>query len=444
MTSAFTRRSLLAAGASLALPTALQAQGTVFDTDVVIVGAGSAGLAAAHELQRRNLRFVMLEARERIGGRVFTDRSLGAPFDAGALYIHWSERNPWREIAQASGIEAVSDQILSRGTTLQRENGRPGEQRRESYWRHLSDLFDTDSGPVPDVSFIERIGAEQELRRGTMSMARMTLGEEPERVSALDYARLWSGADLVMREGYGTLVQTYGAGVPVRLSTPVRAIDWSGQGVVVETSAGRITSAAVIVTVPVNVLKAGSIRFTPDLPASTRDGLDGLEMGALSKIALRFEGDRFDLPPNSSLWDNLGERVGFNFDMWPYDRDIAVAYLGGDHARELTRDGDAAALDRVLERLTVVFGSRVRAAYRGGRVHAWMNDPLSLGCYSHARPGHAEARARLAQPVAERIYFAGEATAAGPDGSFGAAMTAGGAFLAGLAAAQAIALQRGH
>ena len=73
-----------------------------------------------------------------------------------------------------------------------------------------------------------------------------------------------------------------------------------------------------------------------------------------------------------------------------------------------------------------------------------MNDPLSLGCYSHARPGHAEARARLAQPVAERIYFAGEATAAGPDGSFGAAMTAGGAFLAGLAAAQAIALQRGH
>lgn len=444
MTLLLSRRSVLAVGASVAIPCGLRAQGSVFDTDVVVVGAGAAGLAAARQLRERGLRFVMLEARKRIGGRVYSPSLGGDIYDAGAIYIHWSERNPWSEIARAKGVAAIDEERVPGGRNLWFDKGVAGLRRPGDGFRRLSDLLDTDAGDVPDVSFIERCAGDGDLRRAAIGLARMALGEEAERVSCLDYARLWSGTDLVVPEGYGTLVQRYGADLPVRLSTPVEAIDWSGQGVRVTTPAGSLQARACIVTVPVGVLKAGSIRFTPELPEPTRSGLSGLEMGALTTIGLRFEGSRFDLPPNSEVWDSMGDRTGFSFVLWPYDRNIAVVYFGGDHAREVIRLGEAAAVEVVLEQLSKLIGPQVRSAFRMGHLNAWASDPRSLGCYSHALPGHATARARLAAPVAERLYFAGEATAAGPDGSFGAAMTAGGAFLAGKAAALAIASSMGQ
>jgi monoamine oxidase len=122
----------------------------------------------------------------------------------------------------------------------------------------------------------------------------------------------------------------------------------------------------------------------------------------------------------------------FDFECWTFGRDIVVANFGGDHARHITAEDDAAAIAATLEAFVRVVGSSARKSFTGGSVHAWHRDPLSLGCYSHCLPGHADARAKLAEPVANRIFFAGEATG-GED--FGGAMTAGGAFLAGQAAA---------
>ena len=439
MNSDLTRRTILAAAGGIALPRALLAQGAAFDTDVIVVGAGAAGLSAAKELRRLGKRFVVVEARDRVGGRVFTDKSLGAGFDAGAVYIHWAERNPWREIAQGFGREAVDEGSLPRGADKSFEDGAPAQpiRNRAAYWSGLSDLFDTDAAPVPDVSFVERVAGNSDMLRGASGMARMSIGEEPERISALDYARLWSGDDLVLPEGYGSLVEAYGADIPVRLATRVLSIDWSGAGVRVVTDAGMLSARASIVTVPVGVLAAESIQFNPPLPAPTIAGIDGIGMGALTKIGLSFGDARFGLPANSNLWDSLGPRASFNFECFPFDRNIVIAYLGGDHAREIVRMGEAAAVALLVERFAKLIGPEARSAFRGGRLHAWCTDPLSMGCYSHAMPGHADARLKLAQPVADRIYFAGEATAAGADGSFGAAMTAGGAFLAGQAAARA-------
>ena len=122
MMSSLTRRSIVAAGATLALPRALRAQAS-FDTDVVIVGAGPAGLGAARACARDGKRFVMLEARDRIGGRVFTDMSLGAPYDGGAFYIHWAERNPWRPIANDLGVSVREERSIPSGVWLSFENG---------------------------------------------------------------------------------------------------------------------------------------------------------------------------------------------------------------------------------------------------------------------------------------------------------------------------------
>ena len=430
------RRSFLAtAGAALTLPHIVRAQ-PASDADVLIVGAGASGLAAARECQRLGKSFIMVEARDRIGGRVFTDTSLGQPFDAGARYIHWAERNPWADVGRDLGI-ATSPDISSPGGFRFYANGKPVPEADRSLRRQaflaLSRLLD-DAQDVPDISLVEEVVARGEMYTDAAGgLARMALGEEPERVSARDYARLWSGADLVVPGGYGTLVQAYGAGLPVRLSTPVHAIRWDGQGIAAETRDGTIRASAAIVTVPPTVLAAGAIRFVPDLPAGTRDALAGLGAGALTKVGLKFDGARFDVPPDSDIFEMEGPGQTFDFECWTFGRDIVVANFGGDHARHATADGNEAAIAATLDAFVRVVGESARKSFIGGSVHAWHRNPLSLGCYSHCLPGHADARAKLAEPVANRIFFAGEATG-GED--FGGAMTAGGAFLAGQAAAR--------
>jgi monoamine oxidase len=434
--SPLTRRSfVVAASASLALPHIVRAQ-PASDADVLIVGAGAAGLAAARECQRLGKSFIVLEARDRIGGRVFTDPSLGQAFDAGARYIHWAERNPWAGVARNLGIATSADISSAAGFRVY-ANGKPVPEADRSLRRQafatLSRLLDDDPANVPDISLAEEVAARDKvLAEAAGGLARMALGEEPERVSARDYARLWSGADLVVPGGYGTLVQAYGAGLPVRLSTPIHAIRWDGQGIAAETRDGPIRANAAIVTVPPTVLSSGAIRFIPDLPADTRDALAGLGAGALTKIGLKFDGARFDVPTDSDIFEIEGGGETYDFECWTFGRELVVANFGGDHARHVTAGADAAAIAATLDAFVRVVGSSARKSFVGGSVHAWHRDPWSLGCYSHCRPGHAEARAKLAQPVANRIFFAGEATG-GED--FGGAMTAGGAFLAGQAAA---------
>jgi monoamine oxidase len=445
MSRAVTRRDALAGFAAgfavspLLAPALGRAQAAAFDCDALVIGAGAAGVAAARELRRMGKTCVVLEARARVGGRVFTDETLGQPWDAGALYIHWAERNPWTQIARDLGFALVDPATMSGGSRFVDRTASlaPAAGRRGGFWA-VQALFDAEAGEVPDVSFIERVGGPDAEGAGpAMSIARMALGDEPERISALDYARLWSGEDYVLPQGYGALVARAAQGLDVRLSTPAREIDWSGAGVRVVTDRGGLRARACIVTLPVGVLKSGAVRFTPALPAATQDALDGLGMGALTKIALRFNGERFGVPAGTDIWERLGPRSSFNFECFAWDRDLVIATFGGDHARDVVAAGEAGAVDLALQEFSHAVGAQARKACLGGRLAAWSVDPHSLGCYSHALPGRAPARAALAQPVGARLFFAGEATGGGEAGeNFGGAMTAGGAFLAGAQAAR--------
>ena len=427
-----TRRRILRMGAIAPFATRSLAQS--FDYNVAIVGAGAAGIAAGRELARQGKRFVVLEARDRVGGRVFTDTSLGERFDAGAIYLHWAEKNPWRTLALQLGVEVIDSDRLP-GSFRLFQDGESIQRASRRGFAIVSERFDPDLAPVPDIAMSARVATDgDDALRAVSNLARMALGEEAERVSALDYARLWSGDDYVAPDGFGSLVTRAAGGLPVRLSTRVQAIDWSGQGVTIETDRGTLRAGAVIVTVPVGVLRAERIRFTPRLPDDTLRGLDGLGMGALTKIALRFNGERFGIAPGTDLWDMAGPRATFDFECWPFDRNLVIAMFGGDHAREIVRMGEAAAVDLALTRFARIVGDRARGAFLGGRLAGWSEDPFALGSYSYALPGRADARAWLAAPVGGRIFFAGEATGGE---NFGGAMTAGGAYLAGQAAARA-------
>jgi monoamine oxidase len=429
-----------AVSAAIALPAYRQAQ--PFDIDVAVVGAGAAGLAAAKELQRLGKTVVVLEARRRIGGRVFTDTSLGLPFDAGASYIHWAERNPWLEIARQFGAPLLDDRTIdpprlayARGLPVSEDEQAP---RRKGF-RDLMQLLDAAPASEPDRSFADlAAGRSGEFSAAARSLTQLSLGEEPERVSVADYEQLLSGTDYLLPGGYGTLVSHYGAGVAVSLNTPVTAVRYDGAGVTLETAAGPVQAKAALITASVGVLKAGGIRFVPELPADIGSALDGLEMGALTKIAVRFDGDRLGFPNGAELYEAIDERSTISVDLWPFGRDFALFWLGGDHARHVCAAGETTAVEQAVAWLAGMLGHDVRRHVVAGRLADWWTDPYARGSYSVAKPGHARARGLLAAPVAERLWFAGEATA-GPG-----AMTAGGAVLEGRRAARAIAQNEGH
>jgi monoamine oxidase len=419
--------------ASVALPLG---SGLAAEADVIVIGAGAAGIAAAHQLKAAGRRAIVLEARDRVGGRAFTDASLGPAYDAGAMFIHWAERNPWVQIARDLGV-ATSDESWGGGFRVF-AGGQPmadaDRQRRRGAFGQIDRRLETVDLAKRDVSIRDLLGdLGPDLAPIASSGLLLSIGEESERISARDYQRLWAGDDLLVPSGYGNLVVRHGAGLDIRLNQPVSEIRWDGPGVSVTTPAGTLRAQACIVTVPVGVLKAGAIRFTPALPARTRDALDGIGMGALTKIALKVEGDRFGISPGTSFLEAGSPKRLMNFDLFPEGKDLIVAFCGGDHARELSAAGPAATRDHLTTLLSSMIGSDIRKAVTGISFPAWWTDPFARGSYSVCLPGREAAREQLAEPIGGRLFIAGEATAGG------GAMTVGGATLAGRAAAAAVA-----
>ncbi|KMO11465.1 flavin monoamine oxidase family protein, partial [Methylobacterium platani] len=274
---------------------------------------------------------------------------------------------------------------------------------------------------------------DEAARAAATGLTRLTLGEEPDRVSCADYDQLWSGDDIWV-DGYGALVAGHYAGLPVRLGTPATMVDWSGPGVAVETPRGTLRAACAILTVPVGVLAAGSLRFTPALPAATAEAVAGLRMGAYTKIGLALDPARLreqDLRDAVILQSGTPGLTAY-LEMQPFGKPLAVLHCGGDGARALCEAGEGAALAAATDHLASVFGTGIRTAVTAGRLAAWWTDPFARGSYSIARPGRLPAREALRVPVADRIFLAGEALAGG------GAMTVGGATLDGERAAAAV------
>ncbi|CAH1676526.1 FAD-dependent oxidoreductase [Hyphomicrobiales bacterium] len=432
-----TRRRLLTGGSAMAAAFAIAGRSAAAtDADIVIVGAGAAGIAAAQTLRAAGRKPIVLEARGRIGGRAFTDTSLGPAYDAGAMFIHWAERNPWVQIARELGVETSAEPWGSGFKVF--ADGRPmadaDRRRRRDAFRQIDQRLETVDLAARDMSIAELVG---DLGPDSAPVAAsgllLSIGEESSRISARDYQRLWAGDDLVVPAGYGSLVARSAEGLDIRLNQPVEAIRWDGASVTVATSSGELRANGCIVTVPVGVLKAGAIRFTPELPAATRDALAGLHMGALTKIALKVEGDRFGIAPGTSFLEAGAPERLMNFDMFPDGKDIVIGYCGGDYARKLSEAGTEEAQAHIVDLLARMVGADVRKAVRAASFPAWWTDPFARGSYSICDPGHEKARDILAQPIGGRLFIAGEATAGG------GAMTVGGATLAGRAAAATLA-----
>ena len=410
--------------------------------DVVIVGAGVAGLAAAAALQAAGRRCIVLEAADRIGGRVWTTHPAalgGAWFDHGASWLHAAEHNPLVPIARAYG-ETLHNSGQQR-TEVTIRGGAPATPADHAAYQAAEAAFArlTEQRLAgPDMTLAEAVAEASSMPWMASVLnweASIIAAADPATLSLRDWKmNLLEGSNMEVEGGLGAFIAQRLA-VPVRLQTPVTALAWDGAGVAVTTPGGTIRAGAAIVTVSTGVLAAEAIRFTPALPPAVLAAIDGLPMGLLNKIALRAAGaGRLGLS-NSCRVESFVPRTGdpaMTFVAWPRGQDFVTGFQGGRLAWEMEAGG---AEDFTRAQLRAHFGAQADTTFAPGAVVTrWGANPFTRGAYAYAKPGQAGARAVLAQPLAGgRLVFAGEATR-----TDGLAGTVGGAWRSGQDAAAAV------
>ena len=401
---------------------------------VVVVGAGAAGIAAGRALRAAGLDVVVLEARDRIGGRCHTDTtSLGAPWDRGAHWLHDAERNPMRAHAERLGVRysRAPRRLLVRRSQRFAE---PGWVEELEAWMDQAFAAVAAAGERgEDRPASEVVPEHPSFRAMFDSRFAAFNGVEPERMSTLDYARSIDGANWPVLDGYGALLARLAAELPVELRTPVEAVRFGGRGVGIETARGTLEAAAAVITLPTAVLAAGGIAFDPALPAAHRDAFDALPLGEANKVAFAFERNVFGREEHHFLAFEHDTHATTRFDVRPAGRNLAIAYFGGRFAREIEAAGEAAMQEFALTRLRSAYGADLVREVRSVACTGWCGDVYARGGYSCARPGRADARGTLSEPVADRLVFAGEAA------SITAYGTVHGAWQSGEAAAGRVA-----
>ena len=354
---------------------------------------------------------LVLEASGRLGGRAHTVVREGLALDLGCGWLHSAERNPWVGIAEESGL------------SVDRSN--PGWDQQ---WRDLG------LSPADHAAFRVAYEAFDD------EVVRLAGGGDVPLAAALPAAGRWAGsidaivgyldgasaADVSLHdhhafdskasnnnwrilEGYGTAVARAADGLDVRLNTPVSAVEIVGDSVRVKTPSGTVEASLVIVTVPSGILAAGTIAFTPGIPDVIAAAAD-LPMGRVGKLFLAVEGAD-QLPANGHLRGRPGEARSASHRLRPFGWPVIESYYGGPYATDLEAGGEAATIDAMTGELAGLLGSSWRARLRPLAISRWHDEPYIGGAWSYARPGRRGARFHLALPVADRIFFAGEATA---------------------------------
>ncbi|WP_181706605.1 flavin monoamine oxidase family protein [Chthonobacter rhizosphaerae] len=378
------------------------------ETACVVIGAGAAGLGAARRLAEAGVPHLVLEARNRVGGRAHTVAALGSfPIDLGCEWLHSGDRNPWTALAEASGF-TVDRSPPGWGEQAGGVGFAPGEV--EAFNAALGAFYEA-VGEDPDT---EDRPASTLLTAGNRwnplieAVNSYVSGTDTARTSVRDLAR-YADTEVNWRvlEGYGALIAHHAAGLPVVLDCPVLSIDHSGPLVRVETARGAVACRAVVVTLPSGLIARGEPRFVPALP-DKQAAAAGLPLGVADKVFLSVT-PAADIPRGHVF--GRPDRAGTgSYHLFPHGRPLIEGFYGGDCARDLEAGGPDAFESFAREELAGLFGSAVLRHLGPLAATAWAADPHALGSYSTALPGHADDRARLAGPVDGRLFFAGEAT----------------------------------
>lgn len=403
--------------------------------DVIVIGAGAAGIAAARHLTQAGLSVAVLEARDRVGGRAVTTALRGHAVDLGAHWLHAGPVNPLVALGKQRG-EPLRRAAQNSHLVIGRRFARPSERAAFSRAFDVADRVMTRgaAAPGPDRP-VSRAGLPSlgPWRDRITLVHALVSGRPLDEVSLHDWPSMEYGDNFFVGGGYGTYLARLAQGLPIALGTAVTAIDWSGPGVAVETEGGAsLRARAAIVTLPITVLQE-NLRFTPALPFPTREAIQGFRSGLYEHVVLHWPGSPF------RGRDRLASVVGgrhrppgllTRIDGTPFhyfELDAAFA-----QAADSLRDADA---ERRLTRTVLAehFGHASLRSLSIPAVTRWRQDPWSRGSWAVVPPGHAGARMALRVAIGERLWFAGEALSREQWG------TVGGAYAEGQRAAEAAA-----
>jgi monoamine oxidase len=384
------------------------------EVDVAIIGAGAAGLAAARALEHSGLSVVVLEARDRVGGRGHTIMAApGITFDVGCGWLHSADKNSFVEIAEQLNFEIDKTRPPWREQSF--DTGFPLAERLD-FMKALDAFYDRAEEAAGKLAKCGRdVAASTYLEPGNRwnpmidAISTYVNGCEFDAVSILDMdAYEDTGINWRIRRGYGALMAAYGAPCPLAFNTQVTLIDRSGKRVRIETSRGILTARRVIVTVPTTLIADESIRFHPALSAKV-DAARGLPLGLADKVMLALD-EPEALPKDGNLRGATMRTAMGSFHLRPFGQACIEGFFGGSFAHALENSGEGALAAEAIEEIASLLGNDYRRKLKPLAESHWAHDPFARGSYSHALPGHAGARAVLAAPVDGRLFFAGEAT----------------------------------
>jgi monoamine oxidase len=407
--------------------------------DVIVIGAGAAGLAAAAALAAADREVLVLEARDRVGGRIWTrhEPGAGAPIELGAEFIHGhAHRNvAWLAHAGKSPVETPDQHFRL-------ENGEL--KQRDSFFHVIQETLQRNQDKLThDISLdtLLDVHLKKALTADARAYARMMAegfdAADTSRASARAIAEEWTGEMMSNapqsrpQGGYSSLLDALAGALPpekvqLRLQTIVREVRWSRGKVEIsaESFGAPFTANAkrAVITLPLGILQLpaqspDAVAFTPPLDVK-REALQGLGFGPVIKLVMRFR---------TAFWAELDDgryRDGGFFHapkcefptFWtalPLRAPILNAWVGGPRAARMSANNDFEAIVRhAIESLDAVFNDRcdVRSQLEAVYVHDWLRDPFSQGAYSYVAVGGATAREDLSKPLEDTLFFAGEAT----------------------------------
>jgi len=412
-----TRRNLLRVSGGLAMASLFRPRAWAAtlprETDIVVIGAGAAGIAAARRIQAANRKVIVVEADGRPGGRCWTDATtFDVPFDRGARWLHNPDINPMIRLARSGGLD-IAAASAGQKIRIGQRYARAGET--EYFLAALvraNRAIDEASRGKSDVSCASVLPKDLGEWAGAAEflLGPSTTGKDLRDLSTIDKTRAQDrNAVIGCRQGLGTLVGKLAAPVPTALSTAVSHIGWSGRDVSVETPAGRIAARAAILTVSTNVLASGNIRFTPELPKRQLDAAAKLSLGSYDRIALQLPGNPLGLSRDETVIEQSNSTrtalLSANID----GSSLCTIDVAGSFGRDLAAQGEKAMVAFAVEWLSKLFGSELASAVKKSNATRWNASPFTLGAMSVAPPGFQASRKILTEPVGS-IFLAGEAT----------------------------------
>lgn len=379
-------------------------------TDVAIVGAGAAGIAAARRLQERGIDYLLIEARDRVGGRAHTIQVRpGVVQDLGAQLLHSGSQNPLVPLARAQGFNVpgvTPDWSRRRAPTPLDE---PMIERRK---KAIEEAFDAveqagNTGIDDAISNLAgHAGPWEGLFRAIMTWHS---SREAETVSALDSSRyLDTHEDWSITEGYGAFITHMSRGLEIALSCPVSVIKRDTNGFKLETNCGLIAARRLIIALPVNVLNHGNLRIEPDLPAAIREALEAVPMGFALKAVFTIEGQGGPFRDKSAAVGKDSHQTSGAYLARPEGYPLVNGFFGGANALALEKAGPQAIEANAREELKAVYGGEADRSLAFHCSTTWNQDPLTLGAYSAGLPGLADKRLVLAEPFDDELFLAGE------------------------------------